>query len=292
MTGSGTLASSVAGPISVARAAEIEHQGDTVRDLGRTRRKLPAVGLAADEKSDLPAVLAAFWGAGGRVIDTSRLDGSVEARFGKTAVESGITGDMFVSRRLWTGAGEEQWRMLGEQLDSFRRRLRRNVIDLLHVDDLVDVQDVLPLLGEWKRAGRIRHIGVGHAERRYHPALEILMRNAEVDVVRLRYSILDREAEEDVLPLAVQRGIGVVVNLPAEDFVDGRPVPRWAAAFGALTWRVFCLKYVLADPAVTVVLPPAGSVAQVRENMAALRGPLPDAEQRARMIEHVEGLRS
>ncbi|MEN3615290.1 aldo/keto reductase [Plantactinospora sp. ZYX-F-223] len=289
LAGAGMLAAGITGH---ARAAHAAPPGP--RALGRTGERLPAIGLALTsldrrpeaQRSYLRNVLKAHWEAGGRVIDTSGLSGDSEHAFHDAATDLGIASEMFLSQRLRSADGDDR------QLQATAARLRRDQIDVLQVDDLADAEVAVPLLRRWKTAGKIRYVGVGHQDTRYFPAIEILMRNAGVDVVQVRYSILTRTAEEHILPLAAERGVGVIVTMPTEDgrlhqMVAGRPVPGWAAEFGATTWTQFFLKYVLAHPAVTVALPPAGSPAQVAQNMRALRGPLPDEEQRARMIDYL-----
>ncbi|WP_422733838.1 aldo/keto reductase [Micromonospora sp. WMMD558] len=285
LAGVGMLAAGITGH---ARAAHAAPPG--LRTLGRTGERLPAIGLALTSLGGRPAqrsylrnLVKAYWEAGGRVIDTSGLSGDSELAFYEVATGLGIAGKMFLTQPL---RGDDR------QLRAATARLRREQIDLLHVGDLADTEAAVPLLRRWKTAGTIRYVGVGHQDTRYYPAVEILMRNAGVDVVQVRYSILTRTAEEHILPLAAERGIGVIVTMPTEEsrlhqMVAGSPVPGWAADFGATTWTQFFLKYVLAHPAVTVALPPAGSPEQVTENMRALQGPLPDEGQKARMIDYL-----
>ncbi|WP_250007447.1 aldo/keto reductase [Actinoplanes sp. M2I2] len=241
----------------------------------RSGERLPAIGLGLVPGASLQ-VVRVFAQAGGRVVDTSRLDDRSEVAFASRR----DTGDLFLTRTVGAVAAQP-------------RPGRR--IDAVHVGELAGVDEMVPALKRWKDAGRVNHVGVSHHEPRYFPAIEILMRNAAIDVVRVRYSLLTRDAEAHLLPLAAERGIPVIATMPMEQgrlhaLVAGQPVPRWAAGFGATTWAQFFLKYVLAHPAVTVVVPSSSSPAHVTENMAALRGPLPDESQRARMVDHLTAL--
>jgi aryl-alcohol dehydrogenase-like predicted oxidoreductase len=287
-----------AAPAAVADAPDV-----TSSTAGRTGGRLPAIGLgpgavtSLDKRPEklrayLRDVLTAYWTAGGRVVDTSWLDGVTGPVFREVAVELGVAADMFVTHQLGSTAGDLSESRVLRQLNTSKSLLHRDQVDVVQVDALAGAEVLVPMLKRWKSAGRVRQVAVSHTEARYFPSIEILMRNTEIDVVQIRYSILNRAAEETILPLAAERGISVLTTMPMEsgrlhNLVDGHPVPGWASAFGATTWAQFFLKYVLAHPAVTVVLPSADSAAQVTENMAALRGPVPDDDQRARMVAHM-----
>jgi aryl-alcohol dehydrogenase-like predicted oxidoreductase len=302
LAGAGTLlvagAAGVAGRGQVAHAAHAASTGSVAdgpdvitRTIGRTGQRLPAIGLGPvvdpgerpwAQRARLRQILEAYWQAGGRVIDTSQLHGYSELVLGEVTSALGITSDVFLTST-------------SRQLPAARSRLRRDQMDVLHAHNLAGAEAVVPMLAQWKSAGKTRHIGISHHATQYYPAIEILIRNFDIDVIQIRYSILTRLAEERLLPLAAERGIGVIVAMPMEDgrlhkLVEGHQVPGWAADFGATTWAQFFLKYVLAHPAVTVVLQSTGSPAHLRENMAVLRGPLPDEDQRARMVAHMAGL--
>lgn len=298
LAGAGTLL--VAGGAGVAGRGQAAHAASTgsvadapdviTRTIGRTGQRLPAIGLGPAlssgerpwaQRAHLLDVLKAYWQAGGRVIDTSQLNGDSELVLGEVTSALGITGDVFLAST-------------SRQLPAAKSRLRRDQVDVLHAPNLADAEAVVPMLARWKSAGKTRHIGVSHHATQYYPAVEILIRNFDIDVIQIRYSILTRLAEEQLLPLAAERGIGVIVAMPMEDgrlhkLVEGHQVPAWAADFGATTWAQFFLKYVLSHPAVTVVLQSTSSPAHLRENMTVLRGPLPDDDQRARMVAHMAG---
>ena len=146
-----------------------------------------------------------------------------------------------------------------------------------------------------KDAGQLRYVGITTSEGRRHDVLEEIMRNEPLDFVQLTYNIVDREAEERLLPLARDRGMAVIVNRPFQQGdltrnLDGRKLPDWAAEIGAATWAQFILKFILAHPAVTVAIPATSRVDHVRENVAAATGPLPDEAMRRRMAAYVEQL--
>jgi aryl-alcohol dehydrogenase-like predicted oxidoreductase len=146
-----------------------------------------------------------------------------------------------------------------------------------------------------KAAGEVRYVGITTSEGRRHREFESIMRQHPLDFIQVTYNILDREVEERILPLAAERGIGVIVNRPFQqgsllDRLERHPLPPWAAEIDARTWAQFVLKFIVSHPAVTCAIPATTQVDHVRENMAAATGQLPDAAMRARMIAYVESL--
>jgi aryl-alcohol dehydrogenase-like predicted oxidoreductase len=166
---------------------------------------------------------------------------------------------------------------------------RTDVIDLLQVHNLLDWRTHLATLRDWKAAGRIRYLGITHYTASAHDDLEAVIRSEPVDFVQLNYAIDDRSAENRLLPLAAERGVAVIVNLP---FGGGgllgrlirRPLPDWAGELDCTSWAQLLLKFVLAHPAVTCVIPGTSDPAHMRDNAAAGRPPFPDASQRQRLI--------
>jgi aryl-alcohol dehydrogenase-like predicted oxidoreductase len=163
----------------------------------------------------------------------------------------------------------------------------------MQVHNLVDWRTHLATLRDWKRQGRIRYLGVTHYESSAYGELEAIMRSEKLDFVQLNYALDDRAAEERLLPLALDRGIAVLVNRP---FGGGgllrrlrdRPLPPFAGEIGCESWGQFLLKFVLGNPAVTCVIPGTGNPEHMREDARAGFGTFPDADMRARMAASIE----
>ena len=167
--------------------------------------------------------------------------------------------------------------------------------DLLQVHNLLSWERHLETLFAMKAEGRLRHVGITTSEGRRHGEVERIMRDHPLDFVQVSYNVLDREVEERILPLAAERGIGVIVNRPFRQGaltrgLEGEALPGWAAEIGCDTWAQLLLKFVVSHPAVTCAIPATSRVDHVRENMAAARGPMPDGAMRRRMAAHVEDL--
>jgi diketogulonate reductase-like aldo/keto reductase len=165
----------------------------------------------------------------------------------------------------------------------------------MQVHNLVTWEAHLETLFAMKADGRTRYVGITTSEGRRHDLLEEIMHTQPVDFVQLTYNPIDREAEERLLPLAAERGMAVIVNRPFQQGelirrLEGETLPDWAAEIGAASWAQVILKFILANPAVTVVIPATTRVDHVRENVAAAAGPLPDNSMREKMSAHIQAL--
>jgi diketogulonate reductase-like aldo/keto reductase len=167
--------------------------------------------------------------------------------------------------------------------------------DLLQVHNLLSWEEHLRTLFAMKAAGEVRYVGITTSEGRRHRDVERIMRTQPIDFVQVTYNILDREVEDRILPLARERGIGVIVNRPFREGELTRrmarhPLPAWAAEIDCANWAQVLLKFIVSHPAVTCAIPATTRVDHVQENMGAAYGRVPDASMRARMIAHVEKL--
>ncbi len=264
------------------------------RPIPSSGERLPAVGLGTwrtfdvgptpAERTPLRDVLARFVALGGRVIDSSPMYGAAEAVAGDLAAELGLHASLFVATKVWTSGREAGI----AQMERSLRQLRVPRLDLMQVHNLVDWRTHLRTLREWKQAGRIRYVGITHYTASAYGELEQVLRSEPLDFVQVNYSLAERDAERRVLPLAHERGIAVLVNRPFAEGavfqrVRGQALPPWAADAGAHSWAQFFLKWILAHPAVTCVIPATSRPQHLEDNMKAGLGPLPDAATRERM---------
>lgn len=258
---------------------------------------LPVIGLGTnnyspvtpEERAARKAVLERLTAAGASVIDTAPAYRASEATIGELLAEIGNRGQAFIATKVTAQGGtrEEGAAMLEES----RRRLRSERLDLVQVHNLIGTAVLLPLLREQVAAGTIRYLGVTTSRAAQYPELLALMRRERLDFVQLDYSLGNRQAAAELLPLAQERGMAVLVNLPFGGRRDGnlfskvkdRPLPDWAATIGAASWAQVFLKYVVSHPAVTCAIPGMTRVANLEDNLGAARGALPDAAMRGRM---------
>jgi aryl-alcohol dehydrogenase-like predicted oxidoreductase len=249
------------------------------------------VGRNAPERAELREVLRTLVQAGGSVVDSSPMYGRAESVVGDLAQEANLHGSLFLATKVWT-RGETAG--IAQMEDSLRA-LRTPRIDLMQVHNLVDWRTQLKTMKAWQTSGRIRHLGVTHYHSGAYDELMSVMRGREFGFVQFNYSMAEREAEQRLLPLAAELGLGVIINRPFSQGdlfprVKGKPLPAWAAELDCTSWAQFFLKWILGHPAVTCVIPGTRLVAHMKDNLGAARGRLPDRAQRARMLEHLRTL--
>jgi len=271
------------------------------RAIPSTGEKLPVIGLGtwqafdvdltADNRRQLGDVLSLFVKLGGRVIDTSPMYGHAEDVIGELTTALGIRDKIFLATKVWTRGKENGIKSLERSM----ALLRAKRIDLMQVHNLVDVQTQLATLREWKSQGRIRYLGITHYEAGAFADVEKIMRSEKLDFLQINYSLMEREAEERLLPLAQERGVAVIVNRPfgGGDLFSrtrSKPLPDWTAEFGCHSWAQFFLKWIVANAAVTCAIPATDKPRHLEENLQGGIGALPDAKTRQRMIELVSSL--
>jgi diketogulonate reductase-like aldo/keto reductase len=249
------------------------------------------VGQDQQARAQCVEVVRAFFAAGGRLIDSSPMYGSSQPTIGYALAQLGMPPALFSAEKVWTGDAARG----PAQIEASRAYWGVPRFDLMQVHNLLAWEQQLPLLLQMKAAGRLRYVGITTSEGRRHAEIERVMRSQPIDFVQLSYNLLDREAEQRLLPLAQERGIAVIVNRPFREGallrdLQRHPLPAWAAEIGCDGWAQVALKFVVSHPAVTCAIPATSSVAHVRQNMGAARGPMPDAALRRRMAEHVQGL--
>ena len=271
------------------------------RAIPGTGERLPAVGLGSwitfnvgDDpllRDECAAVMGAFFAAGGAMIDCSPMYGSSQAVIGHGLARLGYPAGLFSAEKVWTGSAAEG----PAQIERSRRLWGVPRLDLVQVHNLLAWQAYLPTLRAMQAAGTIRHVGITTSEGRRHDLLAQIMREQPLDFVQLTYNPVDRAAEAHLLPLARDRGMAVIVNRPFQQGALTRrlqrhPLPGWAAELGAASWAQAILKFILAHPAVTVVIPATTRVDHVRENLAAAAEPLPDETLRRRIATDIAAL--
>jgi diketogulonate reductase-like aldo/keto reductase len=268
------------------------------RRIPSTGEMLPVVGLGSSKvvqeiahKGEQPvaAVLRTLVQHGGKLVDTWPRNADNDAGFGRVASSPDLKDKLFVTTKIdqvGKEAGIAQFR-------ETQRLYQRPKLDLTQIFSLTDVDTHWPTLKEWKAAGDTRYIGVTVAEARLYEQLERFLQREKPDFVQLNYSITERGTEERLLPLAVDRGLAVLVNRPFMngtyfDKLQGHALPEWAAEFGCETWAQFSLKYILANPAVTCVLTETTNPMHMAENALTALGEMPDAAARQRMRDFID----
>jgi aryl-alcohol dehydrogenase-like predicted oxidoreductase len=300
-------------PASVlAAGAAVATQAVITRAIPSSRERVPVMGIGTNQFRsanyvELRDVLKRMTALGGSVIDTAGMydNGESEAVIGRALAELGLRKKMFIATKF-NAPGASQGASSGgptrdsvSGMDSVVRSLRRlqtGQIDLLMAHFLSSVEPLMPIMQELKRTGRVRYIGITSVQVADYPQLLEYMRKYPIDFVQVGYSLGDRAAAVDVLPLAKKRRIAVMVAEPLGggrtsllSQVQGRELPKWAATFNATSWSQFFLKYVVSHPTVTCAIPGSSKVGHLEDNQAAGHGPLPDTAMRKMMEEFWDG---
>jgi len=270
-----------------------------MRSIPSTGDKIPAVGLGTSDEFEstgqdldpLRAVIRRFADLGGTLVDTAPIYGDAETIIGELVDDLGLVDQLFIATKVRTKGKQAGI----EQMERSQRLLMKKPLDLMQVHSLVDVKTQLANLRQWKEEGRVRYIGITHSRVSAFPELEHLMRTEALDFVQLNYSFTEPDAEERLLPLADDKGIAILANRPFQNGqmfrrVKGKSLPPWAANFNCHSWAQFSLKYILAHPAVTCVIPATSNPDHLVDNMGAGLGRLPDEATRRHMREYVASL--
>lgn len=264
------------------------------RAIPSTGELLPVIGMGTWQtfhvgpeeaaRAPLRDVLREFAALGGSLIDSSPMYGNSEAVVGDLTRELGLRERLFVATKVWTTGKEKGV----EQMMDSMAKLRADRLDLMQVHNLVDVERHLATLAEWKRAGRVRHIGVTHYTASAHEDVARIMTSHPLDFVQINYSVGERQAEQRLLGVAQDKGVAVIANRPFAGGnlfrrLVGRPVPGWAGEIDCSSWAQLLLKFVVSHPAITCAIPATSKVRHLKDNMQAGFGRLPDAALRERI---------
>ena len=242
-------------------------------------------------ETELYALMQAFFANGGQLIDSSPMYGNAETVIGKLLKQTRNKGGLFAATKVWTDGKEAGI----AQMNASMNKMGVSVMDLMQIHNLRDWRTHLQTLRDWKDQGKIRYIGITTSHGRAHAELEAVMQSEPLDFVQFSYNIEDRAAERRLLPIALDRGIAVLINRPFQrgglfGAVRGKALPGWAAEFDCASWGQFFLKFAASHPAATCVIPATAKLKHMLDNMAAGHGRLPDETMRRRMIQYMESL--
>lgn len=289
----GAVASFTLPPLTSASANEGRRQ------IPADGRWLPVIGMGSwitfnvgndiELRNARSEVLRAFFEAGGRVIDSSPMYGSSQEVIGYGLDRVGRPADLFAADKIWTGTGSEG----SLQAEASRKRWAVSHFQLLQVHNLLAWQDHLKTLRAMKEKGLIGYIGITTSHGRRHDTLENVMKREPLDFIQITYNPVDREVEERILPLAQEKGLGVIVNRPFRRGaltrgLEGKPVPAYFAELGATTWAQAILKFIVSHPAVTVAIPATTQPLHAKENVEAGAQPLPDVRLREQIAADIQ----
>jgi diketogulonate reductase-like aldo/keto reductase len=271
------------------------------RKIPATGEDIPAVGLgtwqvfdAGDDdaaRAPLREVLAEFAKAGGRMIDSSPMYGSSESVTGDLVAELGLRDRLFIATKVWTRGREDGIR----EMERSFKRLRVTTMDLMQIHNLLDVDVHTKTINDMKAKGRVRYTGITHYTASAYGEVEKWLKKEKYDFLQINYSLAERESERKILEICREKNIAVIANRPFAEGamfqrVRGKPLPPWTAEIGVASWAQYFLKWIVAHPAVTCVIPGTGKPEHIADNVAAGFGALPDEAMRKRMAAYYDSL--
>lgn len=277
--------------------------GQLMKAIPSSGEMVPAVGLGTassfsqaartpEERAELLEVIRLFTDLGGSFIDTAPTYGTSEVVLGELIREVGNADDIFMATKLSRVEGREAGM---DQFNQSAERLAPCNLDLNQIHNLGDWQTQLALLREMKAEGRVRYVGITTSRDSQYADLAQILRDEEFDFVQFDYAIDNRNAEEELLPIAADKGIATLINGPFGRTrlfrrVGDQEVPEWAQEFGATSWAQFFLKWLLGHPAVTVPIPATSDPGHLQDNVGAGLGRVPDQAERKRMADFIDAL--
>jgi diketogulonate reductase-like aldo/keto reductase len=227
----------------------------------------------------------------GNVIDSSPMYGTSESVAGDLIAELGIRNKLFIATKVWTSGHSEGLR----QIETSFKRLRVDVMDLLQIHNLVDAATQTKTLLELKEKKRVKHIGITHYTSSAYAEVERWLATGQYDFLQINYSLGEREAEQRLLPLCLDKKTKVMINRPfAEGALfrrtKGKPLPAWAAELGIASWGQYFLKWIVSHPAVTCAIPGTARPDHMKDNLGAARPPVLNAAQRSKLAAYFDSL--
>jgi len=270
-----------------------------MRQIPSTGETIPVIGLGTWQSFDLPPssdlqplknVLSILSTAGAKLIDSSPMYGRSEEVIG-ALTEGDTENSFFYATKVWTRGKEEGI----TQMENSFTKMKRSVIDLMQVHNLVDWKTHFSTMRKWKEEGRIRYIGITHYMDYMHRELADIIQSEKIDFVQFNYSITNRHAEEFLLSTAADNGVATLINRPFGEgnlfnMVNGKTLPSWASEYGIESWSQFVLKYIISHPAVTCVIPATSNPDHCADNLKAGNEPLPDEAVRKKMVSYIKSL--
>ena len=268
------------------------------RIIPSTGELLPVIGLGTSrvfdtnlsEKSLNPRkeIVKALLDHGGSLIDTSPMYGRAEEVTGKIAQDLKVNDRLFMATKVWIEGKEA-----GEiQMNASSKKLNKAVIDLMQIHNLLDWKTHIKTLYEWKEQGKINYIGISHSRSNAFNQIEKIIAKERIDFAQFNYSLEEREAEKRLLPLCREKGVATLINRP---FMRGKlfkavarkKLPSWTYEYNVNTWSQFFLKFILANQAVTTVIPATSNPAHMIDNLIGGIGPIPEVGLQKKMVEVV-----
>jgi diketogulonate reductase-like aldo/keto reductase len=265
--------------------------GETIPVVGLGTWRTFDAGSSKQKRAALLEVIKTLVQKEASVIDSSPMYGSSETVVGDLSQQLNNRSKLFLATKVWTSGKEEGI----DQMNQSFQKMKAQKMDLMQVHNLVDVQAHLKTLRSWKDEGKIRYIGITHYLPGAYPEMARLIKTEKPDFVQFCYNVRTRDAEKELLPLAKDKGVAVIINRPFEEgnlfsIVEGKPLPAWTKEYDIKSWPEFFIKFILSHSAVTCTIPGTSNAVHLAENVGAATGKLPDEKNRNKMADYFASL--
>lgn len=284
-------ASGLAATDASQRTRPIPSSGESIPVMGLGTYRTLDVAPEPANLEPLREVVRLFIEHGGRMIDSSPMYGRAEDVVGRLVADLDAQDSVFFATKVWTSGEEAGMRQMNESFEL----MRTPFIDLMQVHNLSDTATQIRNIRTLQDEGRVRYIGVTHYTTGAFDDLEAWMKKEKLDYIQFPYSIANRAAEARLIPAARDLGVATIAHRNYErgrlfSSVKGRQLPGWAADFDCRSWGNFFLKYLIAEPGLTNLIPATSDPEHLVDNMNAGLGGLPDEATRRKMVRFLEDL--
>ena len=285
-------------PIAASTKVSLLHSTELMerRRIPSSGKLLPVIGLGTSRVFDVKPnkalleirkqILEILLLHGGTMVDTSPMYGMAEEITGIISKDLKLKDPLFLATKVWTDGNNEGL----TQINSSFEKMNAPMIDLIQIHNLRDWKTHIKTLRALKEEGRINYIGITHYKASAFEAMENIIRKEPIDFAQFNYSLGEREAEKTLLPLCQDKGIATIINRPymrGKLFkeVKNKKLPNWTKEYNINSWAQYFLKFILANPAVTNIIPATSKPNNMIDNAEGGYMPIPGISLQKKMLD-------
>ena len=267
------------------------------RTIPSSGESLPIIGLGTSRVFDVDPedreelkirkeIIEVLLNNGGSLVDTSPMYGQSEDLLGKILDDYPRRNELFLATKVWIKGKSEGEQQISESF----KKMNTAKMELIQIHNLVDWKTQIKTLRQMKESGEISYIGITHYKSSAFKEMEDIIKKEPIDFAQFNYSIGERDAEERLLPICQEYGVATIINRP---FMRGKlfrsfknqTLPDWCKDYDINSWGQFFLKYIIANPAVTNIIPATSKSKNMLDNSIAGMGRVTDLKIQKRMLE-------
>ena len=267
------------------------------RTIPSSGESLPIIGLGTSRVFDVDPedreelkirkqIIEVLLNNGGSLVDTSPMYGQSEDLLGQILDDYPRRNELFLATKVWIKGKPEGEQQISESF----KKMNTAKMELIQIHNLVDWKTQIKTLRQMKESGEISYIGITHYKSSAFKEMEDIIKKEPIDFAQFNYSIGERDAEQRLLPICQEFGVATIINRP---FMRGKlfrsfknqTLPDWCKDYDINSWGQFFLKYIIANPAVTNIIPATSKSKNMLDNSIAGMGRVTDLKIQKRMLE-------